>query len=182
MSRITCHRFTSVRSENIRCSPVRAARVAGREARRSLFAARMGRRHDQRENPAMLRLLIAVTAAAALTACGATETTSCGDGASSTMCPGHDCLACHAFKAAGTVYAADGTTPVSGATVTILDKNGVTKSLTTNSAGNFYTSNTLAFPLQRVTLGKGGDSALMTDVVGGGCNGCHDGGFRIHLP
>jgi hypothetical protein len=33
-----------------------------------------------------------------------------------------------------------------------------------------------------VTIAKGGGSVQMTNVGAGGCNGCHDTGFRIHLP
>ena len=86
------------------------------------------------------------------------------------------------FKAAGTVFAPDGTTGVASATVTIVDKNGVAVTRTTNSVGNFYTSSTLTFPLQSVTVTKGADAAQMTGVGAGGCNGCHDSTFRIHLP
>jgi hypothetical protein len=33
-----------------------------------------------------------------------------------------------------------------------------------------------------VTVQKGADAVEMTDVARGGCNGCHDGSMRIHVP
>ena len=132
----------------------------------------------------MRKILLPLGAAALLlAACGeSTETTACGDPGGATMCPGSNCLGCHGFKAAGTVFAPDGTTAVANAAVTLVDKNGVTVTRTTNSAGNFYTSSALTFPLQQVTVSKGADTAQMTGVGAGSCNGCHDSTFRIHLP
>jgi hypothetical protein len=127
-------------------------------------------------------LLLPIAATLLLAACGGKETTACGDPGGSNMCPGADCLSCHSFKAAGTVFAGAGsTTPVSGATVTLVPATGSTVTLTTNSAGNFYGSGALAFPVQ-ITIHKGADTVHMTDAGSGGCNGCHDSGFRIHLP
>jgi len=127
-------------------------------------------------------LALSLCASLLLVACGDAETTACGDPGGSTMCPGSDCLSCHGFRAAGTVFAADGVTTVDGASVALTDKNGATVNRTTNSAGNFYTSSALAFPLQRVTITKGGATAQMLDVGAGGCNGCHDAAFRVRLP
>jgi len=127
-------------------------------------------------------LLLPIAASLLLTACGE-EKLSCGDSGGSTMCPGDDCLSCHAFKAAGTVFAAaSSSTAVGSATVTLVDKDGVTVTRTTNSAGNFYTSSALAYPLQRVTIDKGADLVEMLDVPSGHCNDCHASGDRIHLP
>jgi hypothetical protein len=107
----------------------------------------------------------------------------CNDPNNSAMCPGDDCLACHAFRAAGTLFSGAGAaTAVGSAAVTFVDKNGVTVSRTSNSAGNFYTSSALAFPLQRVTITKGATTVEMLDVADGHCNGCHEPGSRIHLP
>lgn len=127
-------------------------------------------------------LFVPIAAALLLAACGK-DSNACGDSGGSTMCPGDDCLSCHGFKAAGTVFAGvTSTTPVSGATVTIVPASGSTVTATTNSAGNFYTSSALAYPLQSVTVHKGADTMQMIDVASGGCNGCHDGSFRVHLP
>ena len=38
-----------------------------------------------------------------------------------------------------------------------------------------------ARPVQ-ITVQKGADTVQMTDAGSGGCNGCHDTSFRIHLP
>ena len=105
-----------------------------------------------------------------------------GEGAN--MLPGSDCLACHAaggpaaedalFTAAGTAFAdLDGTAPLVGAMVTITDSFGVSVDLTTNSVGNFFTSQPLTPPLS-AELMVGSDlltMATMPDV--GGCNSCH---------
>jgi hypothetical protein len=53
--------------------------------------------------------------------------------------PGQPCLLCHSdFSVAGTVYNDDLVTPLSGATVTLVDSTGSTTQATTNSAGNFF--------------------------------------------
>jgi hypothetical protein len=137
-----------------------------------------------------MRKTLLSLAAALLAACGAADSASsngspvsCNDPNNSSMCPGDDCLACHGFRAGGTVFAgAASSTAVGSATVTLVDKNGVTVTRTSNSAGNFYTSSALTFPLQRVTLTKGADTVEMLDVSDGHCNGCHEPGARIHLP
>jgi len=97
------------------------------------------------------------------------------------MHPGTSCGSCHtggdahAFGAAGTVYAQpnafllDG---IEGVTVDITAADGHTVSLTSNEAGNFYTTTKLTPPLQ-VTLSKGGVSAKMANASSGDCNSCH---------
>jgi hypothetical protein len=75
------------------------------------------------------------------------------------MRPGEDCMRCHgggeeddapAWTAAGTVYAdpeaaaGDG---IQGAVVRLTDANGRKISLETNGAGNFYTRESLKFPV-----------------------------------
>jgi ABC-type phosphate transport system substrate-binding protein len=131
----------------------------------------------------LLSLVLVTAAVTALAGCGTGNGGSaCNDPGGSSMCAGDDCLSCHGFKAAGTVYAAGGTTPVGSATVTLVDHGGATVTRTTNSAGNFYTSSALGFPLQRVTVSKGGSTITMNDVGSGHCNDCHDAAFRIQLP
>ena len=52
--------------------------------------------------------------------------------------PGQPCLVCHSdFAIAGTIYQDDLTTPVEGATVSLVDASGSQFQATTNSAGNF---------------------------------------------
>jgi hypothetical protein len=119
------------------------------------------------------------TTALVLAACLGLSLSACGgdDGAEGpTMRPGANCLACHGFTAAGTVYTSGGAA-ASGVSVTIA---GASRSipLTTNSAGNFYTSEAITFPAN-VTVGGGG--ASMT-AARGDCNTCHSGAGtgRIH--
>lgn len=86
------------------------------------------------------------------------------------MAPGQDCLQCHGggdarrWTAAGTWR--------KGARIAIADANGKSFTLRGNDAGNFYTAESLAFPLQ-VSV----DGAPMPDpVTYGGCNLCHGPG------
>jgi hypothetical protein len=98
-----------------------------------------------------------------------------------TMRPGENCLGCHAFTAAGTVYAdASGALGLAGAAVQLSDGQGRSVALTTNAAGNFFTSAALTAPLA-VTVSAGGSSRSMQGARGS-CNGCHTGGGtpRIH--
>lgn len=111
----------------------------------------------------------------------------CG-GEGGEMLPGADCLACHGgsgaggeedeeaprFTAAGTAFAdMDGTGPLSGATVRITDADGAVVTLTTNAAGNFYTSQSLAFPIDAEVEANGSTSTMGSSVDVGGCNSCH---------
>jgi hypothetical protein len=90
-------------------------------------------------------------------------------GALALMQPGHDCLTCHAFTVAGTVFNASGG-GASGATVMV---GGLT--LTSNAAGNFYTASPVPFPA-KVEISLGGGAKTMTSPAPDGrCNNCHDG-------
>lgn len=108
----------------------------------------------------------------------------CG-GSDSTMRPGDDCLSCHGFRAAGTIYAAAAAGPcegIAGAAVTISDDQGHSVTATSNAAGNFFTSSTLVPPLH-VSVTLGGDSVAMPGTAEHGrCNECHGEGFRVHVP
>jgi hypothetical protein len=96
------------------------------------------------------------------------------------MAPFEDCLGCHggsggdakAWTAAGTW--------AKGARVQIVDANGKTVNLRGNDAGNFYTAESLAFPLTVSVDGKVmPDPAVLTTprpaakLAYGGCNACH---------
>jgi hypothetical protein len=126
---------------------------------------------------------------AALAACGGgsdTPTAPSSPGTSSHNA-GRDCLQCHNFSVAGTVYRTDGSAHP-GAVVRLTTgargEGSVVLSLTADGAGNFYTS-------QAVTWGEG----LYTDVSGasgtwlpmqasigsGACNSCHAGADRIRV-
>ena len=105
---------------------------------------------------------------------------------------GQECLACHAnmsgnrrFTVAGTVYAsASGGTGVGGATVRLVPASGSPIDIVTGTNGNFFTTQTVSFPVT-VLVSKCPDTAPMVQqVTQGGCNasGCHGQGNRIHLP
>lgn len=99
----------------------------------------------------------------------------------STMRPGQDCLSCHhsggekAWTVAGTVFpdpnAGEGQ-GLSGATIALTDANQQTVTLESNSAGNFYTSRSLAFPVD-VVVTRGTSSKKMVAAPNGACNSCH---------
>ena len=107
------------------------------------------------------------------------------------MRPGEDCMACHggtgnllpgvqrrhakAWTAAGTVFSsADPAVGVEGAYVEITDATGFAFSPRTNLAGNFYTRETLQFPLQRACIAfEGVTHCQQSPVAGGSCNSCH---------
>jgi len=102
------------------------------------------------------------------------------------MAPGQDCLACHAFAAAGTVFAsATSAQGVAGATVVLRSPGtgAVLASLTTNAAGNFYTSAALPSSFD-IEVTSGGQTRTMTagSRTVRACNGCHDASFRVHVP
>ncbi len=154
-----------------------------------------------------LRALALASAAILLTlaACGGGSGGGGGGGSSSaTMRPGENCLAsgCHAgsttttvFTAAGTVYASGSAAAdqgVGGVTVKITDVNhpvGSPITLTTNGAGNFYTSVPIDFPSASVSLQSGSSTMGMSfsgagagNAAGGGCASCHVAGGRVHVP
>ncbi len=107
----------------------------------------------------------------------------CEDGGP-TMRPGEDCLRCHGYEAAGTVFAAVDSPSdmgVNGVLVTITDARGSVATLTTNSAGNFYTDEAIEYPAS-ITLTAGDATATMPAAPKGACNDCHGSGDRIHLP
>src|SRR5512141_1551727 len=87
------------------------------------------------------------------------------------MAPFQDCLRCHSSRGDARTWTAAGTWS-KGATVTVVDQQGKTVSLTGNQAGNFYTAEALVFPLVVSVNG-----ARMPDpITYGGCNVCHHAG------
>jgi hypothetical protein len=120
---------------------------------------------------AMRNALKLVPLLVALGACGGSDESS-GEGP--LMAAGQNCLGCHQFSAAGTVFS--GSAGLSGATVKI---GGAT--LTSNGAGNFFTGAGITFPAQ-VQVTSGGVTRTMT-APSGGCNGCHGSSTAaIHVP
>lgn len=112
----------------------------------------------------------------ALAACGGADGK--GEG-SPTMRPGEACLGCHdgqaasKLTAAGTVYSnANGTAAVAGATVVITDGTR-TLTKTTNSAGNFYFTESFSYPATVTVTGVGLNMTIQ-DSHYVDCNYCHD--------
>ncbi len=118
--------------------------------------------------PALAAMMVAAAFGGVISAC------SSGD-EGPTMKPGENCLTHHSFSAAGTVFksVSSGTGDgLAGATVLITDSQGRKVSLTTNSAGNFYTEDALSFPAE-VTVTSGANVQTMPAAPNGGCNSCH---------
>ena len=115
----------------------------------------------------------------------ATENEECGpgscEGEGENMLPGSECTACHreggesvAFGVAGTLFSdLDGSGPVASAVVEITDATGEVFTMTTTTAGNFYTEETPVFPIQAAVEAESKRSAMFLEVETGGCNDCH---------
>lgn len=122
-----------------------------------------------------ISILLGALCSAAALALGA----GCGEGEGGegpTMKPGEDCTSCHHFTVAGTVFSKpnDPTSGgVSGVTVTVTDSNGVAVKLTTNSAGNFYSSAALTPPLSAQLDYAGRHVQMGRTVPTGACSSCH---------
>ena len=96
----------------------------------------------------------------------------------------------HGFKLSGTLYtSAAGTTPVVGGAISVKDANGVVFDMISEANGNFYTTRTVAFPVQ-VIASACPDAKPMSGAISladGNCNkaGCHVPGVgqgAIHAP
>jgi hypothetical protein len=103
---------------------------------------------------------------------------------------GRGCLGCHSgFTAAGTVYAADGSTPVPGAIVRLTTGAAgggtVVLSVETDRSGNFHTSRSIAWGTGlHADVAKSATAplhAMASTLTNGNCNGCHDSGLRIRV-
>jgi len=125
-------------------------------------------------------------------ACGIGE---CG-GEGAEMLPGSDCVVCHtaggadeanAFTYGGTAFTdIDGTSPLSGATVRIIDADGNVFEKATNAVGNFYGSDDLVFPILTEIDVDGQTRAMVTPVTTGACTTCHvcagTAGGKLYAP
>jgi hypothetical protein len=106
-----------------------------------------------------------------------------GNAESPSMHPGLDCIGCHSagegprFVIAGTVHGSfnepDDCTGVPGVAVTITDVNGQTVSMTTNSAGNFYSPASLTMPITARLQFDGRERTMVTQQSTGACASCH---------
>jgi hypothetical protein len=105
---------------------------------------------------------------------------------------GQDCMqGCHnhGFTMSGTLFAAaNSTTPVVGASITVKDAQGMTFDMVTQQNGNFYTSNAVTFPVTVIASSCPDVHAMSGSIAAGngGCNktGCHAAGAqgKIYLP
>ena len=118
-----------------------------------------------------------------------------GERPSAKMKPGGTCISCHEdqgapeYSIAGTIF--DSTSQandcygLSGVTIKVVDDNGLSYETTANEAGNFYLLQAdapVVFPAT-VSLTDGIDEVFMvTDLVVGDCNGCHNANSRIVGP
>ncbi|MGZ6098861.1 MAG: hypothetical protein ACXWLL_10735, partial [Myxococcaceae bacterium] len=89
------------------------------------------------------------------------------------------------FAVAGTVYPTGhepddcDSTAASGATVTVTDKNGTSRSFSVNSVGNFFGSASggwPVFPITATVTFNGKTRSMGTAVPSGDCNACHTQG------
>lgn len=93
---------------------------------------------------------------------------------------GKNCMSCHKFTAAGSVYAKALTTTFPGAIVKLTTQaNGsgtVLGTFTVNKSGSFYTSNSINFasPVYVSVTGSAGSVKHMNSAISSGaCNSCH---------
>ena len=112
------------------------------------------------------------------------------------MEPGQDCLRCHGgatvpntpqnpgfevrhartWTLAGTVYGAtdaDLSAGILGAYVDVTDANGFSFQLRTNEAGNFYSAESVVFPLTVCVELGGTKTCQQSTTAYGSCNACH---------
>jgi hypothetical protein len=146
--------------------------------------------------------IVACTGAVGGTDVMSTTTTTTGDSGTSTctsglvwtggnhgspsMHPGHACVDCHSredapqWTIAGTVYPSlheeddcDGTR--GGLKVVVTDATGRSLTLAVNNAGNFYTNQSVTFPIHAkvVNAATGAETAMTDAQSSGDCNGCH---------
>ena len=99
---------------------------------------------------------------------------------------GRDCLQCHSFSVAGTVYRDDGSV-YPGAVVRLTSQSegggDVLLSLTADASGNFFTSEPVSWGdgLYTDARGSGTPRAMQASISSGACNSCHAGADRIRV-
>ena len=120
---------------------------------------------------------------ATLAACGGAED---GEGGShAQMAPGENCMrsGCHGnFTVAGTVFPSATSAASAGlanVSVVITDANSAQTTLVSNAVGNFYTSQSMALPLQSVYVLRNGTRTEMSSSPTGACASCHSLGSSL---
>ena len=72
---------------------------------------------------------------------------------------------------------------MAAAVIRVVDDHGRELALETNAAGNFYSAEALAFPLQRACVERAGKVYCMRrEVPSGSCNSCHSVAPRWTAP
>jgi hypothetical protein len=106
----------------------------------------------------------------------------CASENSPIMKPGQDCTRCHdgdeapKWTAAGTVFpevSSPADAGLEGVAVVVTDAGGRSITMTSNSAGNFYTAEPLTPPLDAHVEKDGHRIVANAAVPRGGCNDCH---------
>lgn len=88
------------------------------------------------------------------------------------------------WTAAGTLYRdLEGSAPLAGGTIELVDATGAAVTLVSAQNGNFWTEQALAFPLTIKATNCAESRVMPTPAPLGSCNqgGCHET-RRIHLP
>jgi hypothetical protein len=101
-------------------------------------------------------------------------------GTGADMEPGENCLGCHKFHIAGTIFPTlhepdkcDGVN-VGGVSVVITDSKGVVTTLAPSvTSGNFHTSATFTPPYNAKVIFNGVMREMLTPQTSGACNSCH---------
>lgn len=107
-----------------------------------------------------------------------------GDEESPKMHPGRDCIGCHTskgegprFSLAGTLFGdrkqSDDCFGQADGEVVVTDATGKKVSMATNEAGNFYSSESVTFPITATVTYGGKTMSMVTPVGSGACNSCH---------
>jgi len=128
----------------------------------------------------------AATVSAAVFASGSTFAAS-GKGCSGQHNVGKDCLQCHGFAFAGTIYDGSGKA-LSGVEVRVVDSTGMAISTYSCTNGNFYVQNgSFTAPGHTAARNAASTTSMVSAMTNGGCNSCHCTGAgcvttRIHLP
>jgi hypothetical protein len=90
--------------------------------------------------------------------------------------PGHEGGGAKVWSFGGTVYPAVDSpvdAGIEGATIEVTDSNGRSFSVRSNLVGNFYSAESLVFPLQVCVENQGVKRCMTTPTPHGACNYCH---------
>jgi hypothetical protein len=125
--------------------------------------------------PLLVTLLAAAALPLLLAGCGGEA------GSGPDMRPGENCLACHGFSAAGTVFEASGA-GAGGVTVEfITGSNTVRASVVTSGSGNFHVSGGLPSGYAIKLVRGAATPRVMSAPPSGACNSCHAAGGQGHI-